>query len=277
MQQLHPLRLQYELFSDANPMMAPVAAAGGAGPQGPQARGRRQSVRRDAGERVAADRRRRSTRWRDMTRGAGRADVPGGLRLADAAGRGRHRSGRDAPAAEGGQEPAASASSCEKRIAELKSRIPAGGAARSRDPRDCSMSAWRGPRSTSAASRRCAASAQTHGDMPLVGLQGARARAVLHAADRSGGGARGHSVDAAGRCGDPARGVRPDQAGAGRARRSCRPRTRRDCSEVARLFGVDRRASECGADALSPAGKERPSAKASVIGPSQGSSGCRTR
>ena len=26
MQQLHPLRLQYELFSDANPMMAPVAA-----------------------------------------------------------------------------------------------------------------------------------------------------------------------------------------------------------------------------------------------------------
>ena len=26
MQQLHPLRLQYEIFSDANPMMAPVAA-----------------------------------------------------------------------------------------------------------------------------------------------------------------------------------------------------------------------------------------------------------
>jgi hypothetical protein len=26
MQQLHPLRLQYELFSDANPMMAPLAA-----------------------------------------------------------------------------------------------------------------------------------------------------------------------------------------------------------------------------------------------------------
>ena len=33
MQQLHPLRLQYELFSDANPMMAPVARLGRAGSQ----------------------------------------------------------------------------------------------------------------------------------------------------------------------------------------------------------------------------------------------------
>ena len=44
MQQLHPLRLQYELFSDANPLMAPVAAPGRAGSQRSKARRAGQSV-----------------------------------------------------------------------------------------------------------------------------------------------------------------------------------------------------------------------------------------
>ena len=151
MQQLHPLRLQYELFSDANPMMAPVAAAGGAGAQEPQAGRRRQSVPRDAGERIPPDRR-RARRVARYERDAGRADVPGGLRLAALQAAVGIDPADDASAAEGGKEPAASRAAAE---ADRRAQVAhsARRAARSRRPRRCSMPAWRGPRSTSAASR----------------------------------------------------------------------------------------------------------------------------
>ena len=55
MQQMHPLRLQYELFSNANPMMAPVAALAEQVRNEPQARRRRQSICCDAGERIPPD------------------------------------------------------------------------------------------------------------------------------------------------------------------------------------------------------------------------------
>ena len=137
--------------------------------------------------------------WRDMQRGAGRADVPGGLRLAGAAGRGRHRSCRDA--ARCARRPRARCISelLQKRIAELKSRIPVGGLREAvvRGAALCRHGAGRGRRARvrgraphSRGARRPAA----------VGVQGAGARAVQHAADRPGGGARRNSVDASGRC-----------------------------------------------------------------------------
>ena len=133
-------------FSDANPMMAPVADPGRAGAQGSPARGRRQSVRRHAGERVPADRH-GARRVAGHDRGARRADVPGDLRLADAAGRRRHRPGRDAAAAEGGQEPAASRTAAE---ADRRTQVAHSGrrAARSRHPRTslCRHDAGRGRR-----------------------------------------------------------------------------------------------------------------------------------
>ena len=156
-------------------------------------------LRRHAGERVAADRR-RARRLARHERGAGRADVPRGLRLARAAGarsastrpeRGRCARRRKNPLHR---------ELLQTRIAELKARIPVGGLREAliRGAALCRHGARR--RSTSAASRSCAASAAAHDDMPLVRVQGAGARAVLHAADRSGSGARGHSRDAAGRC-----------------------------------------------------------------------------
>ncbi len=107
MQQLHPLRLQYEMFSNANPMMAPVTALAEAGSQGPKARRRRQPIRSPPGERVSADR--RGARWvAGYERGDGRADVPDGVRPADVASRRGYRPGRHASVAEGSGESTAS-------------------------------------------------------------------------------------------------------------------------------------------------------------------------
>ena len=107
MRQLHPLRLQYELFSDANPLMAPVKAMAERVRKDRQAGRRRQSVPRDAGsglEQIVAG----LDAWREMTEISERANVSVGLRLACAAGGRGHRSGRCATVAEGANKPAAS-------------------------------------------------------------------------------------------------------------------------------------------------------------------------
>ena len=61
-----------------------------------------------------------------LTRGGCRADLPGGLRLAGAAGRRRHRPGRDAPLRKAAKSPLHH-ELLQKRIAELKARIATGG------------------------------------------------------------------------------------------------------------------------------------------------------
>ena len=183
MQQMHPLRLQYEMFSDANPMMAPVAAHGG------QVRKNRKPVAADnpfvamQEERVAADRRRARCMAR-LQRDSGRADVPGGVRLAGAAGRGRHRSmptrGRCA------RPPRIRCISelLQKRIAELKSRIPIGGLREAVIRGLLYVGMAPRPRSTSAGLRLCAAFAQRMATCRLPEFKALRARAVHHAADR---------------------------------------------------------------------------------------------
>ena len=185
------------------------------GSQGAEARGQRQPVRRHAGDRVPPDRR-RARRVARLERGGGGTDVLGGVRLADAPGRGRDRPRRNRPAAQGGGKPAAPRAPGEadrrtqsrhagRRIARGRhSRHPLCGHAAGRDRR-----ARR--RSTPPHSRGL------HRPDP-AGLQGAGARAIQHAPDRSGGGARRHSVDASARYRHAAEGVRSDQAGAGCAR-----------------------------------------------------------
>ena len=84
-----------KLFSDANPLMAPIATHGRTGSREPQARAADNPIRRHAGERVPPDRRRARRAGAMRARQSRRADVPLGLRLADAAGRRRHRSCRD--------------------------------------------------------------------------------------------------------------------------------------------------------------------------------------
>ena len=129
--------------------------SGRAGPQGPQARGRRQPIHRDAGERIAPDRR-SARRVAGGKRDTGRANVPGGVRLADAPGRRRRRSGWDASVAQGGQEPAASRVAAEP---DRRAQVTHSGRRATRRPSSerCFMPAWRGPRSTNEGSRPCAA------------------------------------------------------------------------------------------------------------------------
>ena len=73
--------------------------------------------------------------WRDFIEDVCGADFPGGLRLAGPAGRGRHRSRRHAAAAQGRRRIALHQELVQKRIAELKSRIPVGGLREAIDPR----------------------------------------------------------------------------------------------------------------------------------------------
>ena len=80
---------------------------------------------------------------------------------------------------------------------------------------------------------------QSHGERAAVGLQGARARTIQHAADRPGSRSCRDTFDASLRCRDAAQGIRSDHAGAGCARRNVSRRTRSRLSEIARLFGVD--------------------------------------
>ena len=102
LQQLHPLRLQYELFSNANPMMAPVAA------MAEQVRNNRRSVAADnplvqLQETVSSQIVAGLNAWRDMIESAGRADLPDDLWLPAAAGRRRNRSERQPSVAQGRQ------------------------------------------------------------------------------------------------------------------------------------------------------------------------------
>ena len=146
MRQLHPLRLQYELFSDANPMMAPVAAMA-------------EQVRRDRRP-VAADNpfvaMQESTSrqivaaldaWRDMSEALaertflavyGLPTLQAAVGIDPAATRPLRKAAKNPLHHE----------LLQKRIAELKSRIPTGGAARSRHPRApvCGHGAGRGRR-----------------------------------------------------------------------------------------------------------------------------------
>ena len=87
--QLHPLRLQYELFSDANPLMGMVKA------MAERARDDRRPVAADnpflalqetMSKQIVAG----LDAWREMTEAAERAHLSVGLRLACPAGRGRH-------------------------------------------------------------------------------------------------------------------------------------------------------------------------------------------
>ena len=178
---------------------------GRAGSREPKARGRRQSIRRDAGDHVPSGGR-CARRVAGHERGAGRADIPFGLRLADAAGRLRRRPVRDTSVAEGREEPSTSRTAAgPHRRAQVA--YPGGRVARSRDPRAAlcrhdpgsdRRARVRGPAAHSPRARRHA----------VVDVQSARARPVQHAAPRHGRRARCNSIDASARCGDAAQGFR---------------------------------------------------------------------
>ena len=121
MAQLHPLRLQYELFSDANPMMAPVAKLAERVCRGSTPGRPRQSFHRHAGEYVPSDRH-RTRRVEGHDRSGRRANLPLRLRCADAPGRDRHRPRRDTPVAQDRQDAPCIANSC--RSGSPKSKRP---------------------------------------------------------------------------------------------------------------------------------------------------------
>ena len=217
MQQLHPLRLQYEFFSNANPMMAPVAAMAEQVRKRPQAGGRRQSVRRDAGERLPPDRRcarrvaaTRTRRWRSGCSSRSTAQptlqAAAGIDPAD-----------DASVAQGSARIRCIDELLQNRIAELKSRIPVGGL------REAVIRALLYAGMTRAAVdergfevvRRIR---RAHGDIPLSAFKAlVREQFNMLLLDHEAALAAIPSMlpsDAR----DPARGTRPDQAGAGCAR-----------------------------------------------------------
>ena len=108
MRNMHPLRLQFEMFSDANPFMAPIKAAA------EKVRSERKPVA--SGNPFLAMQENMSRQivngldqWRRGLRENGRTHFPGGLRVARIAGGLRNRAGsQGAFVAEGGVEPAAS-------------------------------------------------------------------------------------------------------------------------------------------------------------------------
>ena len=126
LQQLHPLRLQYELFSDANPLMAWV------GTLAEQVREDRKPAAADnpllaVQETVSRQIVEALDRWRDMNEALVGADVPHDLRRAEPAGRGRHRSGRQSSRRARRRRTCCIANCWQSRIAELKKRMSAGG------------------------------------------------------------------------------------------------------------------------------------------------------
>ena len=165
MQQLHPLRLQYELFSNANPMMAPVAALA------EQARKTRKPV--SAGNPFVALQENLSRQivatldaWREASETLAERTFLAvyGLPALQAA------VGVD-PAATRPLRKAAKSPLHRRAAAEPGSPTsnrasPSGACAKPSSARS-STPAWGGLRSTSAASRPCAAFAGAHGDMPL--------------------------------------------------------------------------------------------------------------
>ena len=181
MHRLHPLRLQYELCSDANPAMASVAALAAQVRKGRKPVNAGNPLVCTPGERLPPDRH-GARRVARRERGVGRADLPGSVRHACVAGRLRHRSRRAAFVAECAQEPAASRAvgGPDRRAQVAHSRR---GTAGSRDPRAplCRHGAglrrrarFRGGASDSPGARRHA----------VVGVQVAGARAIQHAAGR---------------------------------------------------------------------------------------------
>ena len=106
----------------------------------------------------------------------------------------------------------------EKRAAELKARIPAGGLreAMIRALLFVGMSRAVVDERGFARAAPHPASRKRH---LVVGFQGDRPRAVLHAADRLRRGLGRHSVDAPGRCGRKAESVRTDHSSSGCTRR----------------------------------------------------------
>ena len=215
MQQLHPLRLQYELFSNANPLMAPVAA------MAEQVRSHRRPVGTDnpfiamqqnASDQIVAT----LDAWRDanevlaerlffMLYGAPSLQAAAGID--SAATRPLRRASRNPLHGE----------LLQKRIAELRSRIASGWDASSRHPRAalCRNSAGRDRRAGVRAGPPHSAGAWRNAPR---GLQGIVAGAIQPAADRRGCRARCDSVHASCRRGEKAGGIRSDQAGVGRAR-----------------------------------------------------------
>ena len=183
MQQLHPLRLQYEFFSNANPMMAPVAA------WAEQVRKDRRpaaadnpflALQENASHQIVAA----LDAWRDMTETLAERTFLAvyGLPTLQAA------VGVD-PAATRPLRKAAKSplhrELLQTRIAELKSRIPRRRAARGRDPRTslCRHGPGRRRRARLRGGAAHSPDARRHA---AVGLQGAGARAIQHAADRPG-------------------------------------------------------------------------------------------
>ena len=216
MHQLHPLRLQYELFSDANPMMAPVAALA------EQVRTNRRPVAADnpfvamqeTASRQIVD---ALDRWRDMSEALAERTFLAVYGSPTLQARRRHRSGGDAAAAEGRQEPNPSRAAAEAdrraqvahsaggvREAVVRSLIYAGMSRAAVDERGFETV------------RRIR---QAHGDMPLSAFKATRARAIQHVADRREAALAAIPSMLAARSGEAAEGVRPDQAGPGSARR----------------------------------------------------------
>ena len=133
LRRMHPLRLQYEMFSDANPFMAPIAAAAD------KARAERKPVDADnpflalqeamSKQIVTALR-----RLAGYQREALRADLPLDLRVAGVAARRRHRSGIGRAAPPRGQKSASPAirraADCRTEVADDGGRAPRSAGAR---------------------------------------------------------------------------------------------------------------------------------------------------
>ena len=206
MRQAHPLRLSYELVSDANPFMAPVKALA------ERAREDRRPVSPDnpflalqetISKQIVAG----LDAWRDMTEAASERiflSVYGSPALQAAVGIDptdeRH-------AAEGGNERAASRAAA---VPHRRAEVAHSGRRLARVPRPrpalCRHGARPRRRARARGDSRPADDRGRQAAADPVRVQGARARAVLHAPDRPGGDARRHPRSPAARPrGAPAR------------------------------------------------------------------------
>ena len=222
MRQAHPLRAAIRALLRRQSLHGAGEGNGRARPRGTPAGQRRQPVSRAAGDDLESDRRRpRYLAGHDG--GCERAHLPVDLRLAGTAGRRRHRSDRRAAAAEGGDERAASrAPAVPHRRAEVahSNRRPA----RVPRPRPALRRHGARPRRRARARGypRLADDRGRQTEADPVRVQGARARAVLHAPDRPGGDARRHSRPVATRPRGAAQSICGAGPGAERRRRGHR-------------------------------------------------------
>ena len=112
----------------------------------------------------------------------------------------------------------------ETRVGQLRDGIPDGGSREAVVRESCCMPEWRAAMLTSGVSRCCAASRRPHRSV-VRRVQADGARPVLHAADRDERSACGPAGDDAGRGKGPGGGLCDDREGAGfrrRNRRRCR-------------------------------------------------------